>query len=195
MTSFVEFVINVFNYFGVFYVFAILFLFVIVYAFSSVVLTSFQRGNSSLFDEKTAKALSSLIAISVSVLAVYVSNVVILIQYFLAMSSVLLIVLFFIILLASFVWGERKAPSKDYSLAVSVMIIILITAFIFIALFYAYQDVFVQINVGKANATSTQLFGLVWKPEVLLIPFIFVMIGFAVWIAGREEGKKESGSS
>jgi len=32
------------------------------------------------------------------------------------------------------------------------------------------------------------LFGLVWRPEILLIVFIFVILGFSAWIIGKEQG-------
>jgi len=136
-------------------------------------------GDNQLFKSRIASIISALLAISAAFLTGYVYKVTILIRYFVSLSIITLLVIFFIILLFSFMRGSYETLPDKWKQNVAMVLVGLLIIFTFISLYYSFQDFFKMLNLEQAVEN--------WRPEVLIVLFIFIFMGIVVWILGKEE--------
>lgn len=185
MISFTQFIINFFNYFGLTYVFAAIFFIVIIYVIFYMLLSSIKRGDKSLFDEKSAKAISLLFAISSTIILLNIARIVNILEYFLSFVVFMVIIVLFLIVVLYLIYNKIVSPSEQRMRLVTIILIIFLIVFAFFSFALAYQDILYNMSAHPQQYPLASLFAQNMPPEILIIPFIFIFIGVAVMIVGR----------
>ena len=191
MVSFADFMINFLEKIGVFYVFSLILVSTLVYITSYLILSSIKVNDNQLFKGKVASVISALLAISAAFLTGYIYEVTILIRYFTSLSTITLLIIFFIILLFSFMRGTHETLPDKWKRNVVVVLLILLVIFAFVSLYYSFKDYFEMLNLGQgAKGGEYIIFRTTWRPEILIVPFIFIFMGIVAVILGRDEESK-----
>ncbi len=182
MTSFAEFLINLFEKLGIYYVFTAIFVFVIMYVLFYAVLKYVFK---DVFKEKQINILSGIFGFVTAMLSITIYGVTKLISYFLSfIVGMILVVLFAFV---SIVFILEKKPTLEGTAFKNAFFVALIfvMVFMFISFYFAYQEYLLPLSYGKGGGTLAGTFKYVVKPEILIIPFMFAILGIAVMVMGR----------
>ena len=185
MASFVDFFIKIADKFGIFYVFSIILLLVILYIAFKYFLKSLKIDNKEIFDEKQANILSALLAISISFLAINMARTVDLLKYFSSFLAFLAIIIVFILIFLSFIYNSRVTPDPKSKTPIFIILLVFVIVFVFISFGLAFQDILIELSLNPSSTPLGAIMSKTMKPEILIIPFIFIFIGVAIMLIGR----------
>jgi len=192
MTSFGEFIINLFEKLGLYYAFSAIFIFVVVYVLFAAFLKQFFK---DVFNDKQINAISLIIGFVVAMLSISIYGIVKLISYFLSFVVGMLLVILFILISLTFVLSKKPTLEGTNLRNVFLVVTAFIVTFIFVSLYYAYEQYILPIAYGGGGGGQggpTDVYTWIFKPEVLIIPFIFVILGISIMAIsmGTEQAKK-----
>lgn len=185
MTSFAEFIINLMEKFGIFFVFSVIFIFVVTYVLSYNLLKKYGK---DIFDEKKINIISSILAIMLALLVGSIYNIVSIIKYFLALVFLLTIILLFVFAILIFSSDKKITISEKNIGKIFVITITTLIAFMFISYYFAYEKEILSILAGEPSVEPSEAAGgivaqrnivisYIFRAELLIIPFIFVILG------------------
>ncbi|MFH7903035.1 MAG: hypothetical protein QXQ19_01010 [Candidatus Aenigmatarchaeota archaeon] len=190
MTTFSEFIINLFQKIGIYYVFSIIFIALVFYILSFNLLKRFSK---DILDDKKINIISTFLAICIAILASYVYRISYMFSYFLALLSSMSIILLFAFAIFIFVTEKKPTISDTGMRNIFIVILIFLVAFIFISFYFAYMDILSPLAYGRVEETTGiyDLFLYIFRAEIFIIPFLFVILGLAIMAlsSGKEEKK------
>jgi len=188
MTSFGEFLINLFDKLGFYYVFSAIFIFIIIYVLFSAFLRQFFKDT---FSDKQINIISAIFSFVVAMLSVTVYGIVKLISYFLSFIVGMLLVILFTLVALTFVLGKKINLEGSNLRNVFIIVLVFIITFIFISFYFAYQEYLLPLAYGGEVGKGLDVFLWIFKPEVLIIPFLFVILGIAIMTISTSGGGGE----
>ncbi len=185
MATFVEFLVNFMNDMGITYIFTLLLVSVLLYAIGRFILYEFRDSSGKPFiDEKRADLIAALLGISAAFIFGSILRVVNTIVYFISSVSAFIVGMFTIILVISFAYGKK--PQVRNLNAITWLLTGIILLFASLSIYYAFQDYIVAVNYGGEGGESISLFASLFRPEILLLPIIFTIMGIGLYIMLRE---------
>jgi len=185
MTSFGEFLINLFDRLGFYYVFSAIFIFIVVYILFSAFLKQFFK---DVLNDKQINLISSIFGFVVAMLSIKVYGMVKLISYFLSFVVGMLLVILFTFIALAFVLGKKPTLEGSSFRNIFIVVLVFIITFIFISFYFAYQEYLLPLTYGGEAGKGLDVFLWIFKPEVLIIPFLFVILGIAIMVISTGEG-------
>jgi len=177
MTSFGEFLINLFDKLGFYYVFSAIFIFIIVYVLFSAFLKQFFK---DVFNDKQINIISSIFGFVVAMLSITVYGMVKLVSYFLSFVFGMLLVILFTLVALTFVLGKKPTLEGSSFRNIFLIVLVFMITFIFISFYFAYQEYLLPLAYGGEAGKGLDVFLWIFKPEVLIIPFLFVILGISI---------------
>jgi len=193
MTSFGEFLIRLFEAIGLYYAFAAIFIFLIVYVLFAAFLKQFFKDT---FNDKQINIISAILGFVVAMLSIAIYGVVKLISYFLSFVVGMLIVILFTLLSLTFVLGKKPSFEGTNLRNLFIITLVFIVTFIFIAFYFAYEQYILPLAYGGTGTgggnPTLDVFAWIFKPEIIIVPFIFVILGISIMAIniGGGEAKK-----
>ncbi|MEM1684800.1 MAG: hypothetical protein QXD60_03490 [Nanopusillaceae archaeon] len=192
MVTFSEFMINLFQKLGIYYIFSIIFIALVVYVLSLNLLKKFSK---DFLDDKKINVISILISISVAILASPLYRISHMFSYFLALVSSMTVVLLFTYAILIFFVDKKPTVSETGVRNIFIVILLLITSFIFISFYFAFQDVLYPLIYSGSSQEGLggqyDIFSHIFRAEILIIPFLFVIMGLAIMILGAGQDKNK----
>lgn len=192
MTTFAEFMVNLLKKIGIYYVFSILFLATITYVLSFNLIKKFSAGT---LDDKKINSISMLLAICVAILASSLYRIADMLSYFLVLFSTMTIVLLFTFAIFIFIMEKKPTISDTGARNIFILILIFVIVFIFVAFYFAFQDILIQFSYGNLDGKTQNalydIFSYIFRAEILIIPFLFVILGLALMVLGAQQEQKK----
>jgi hypothetical protein len=186
METFAEFLINLLWKLGIYYVFSVIFVAALVYVLSMTFIKNFFP---SVFKDKQASTISLIFAITSAFLVTSLFWITKMLSYFLALVSISLVILLFAFAIISFVL-EKKPTVKTTSSIRTIFLIalMLIAVFAILSYFIVNQQAFLPLMYGKptsnTSAAPVDITMYILKPEVFIVPFLFIILGVAIMTLG-----------
>jgi len=189
MTSIGDFLIGFFEEIGLYYVFAAIFIFLVVYVLFVVFLKQFFK---DALNDKQINVISAIFGFVVAMLSITVYGVVELVSYFLSFVVAMLLVILFVFISLTFILGKKPGFESSNPRNTLIVVLVFIVTFIFVAFYFAYEPYLVKLSYGEI--TNPAFAGFVWivRPEIIIIPFLFVILGISIMainIGGGEQKK------
>ncbi|MEM1804608.1 MAG: hypothetical protein QXI77_01265 [Nanopusillaceae archaeon] len=190
MTTFSEFIINLFQKIGIYYVFSIIFIALVIYVLSFNLLKRFSK---DILDDKKISIISTFLAICVAILASYTYRISYMFSYFLALFSSMSVILLFAFAIFIFITEKKPTISDTGMRNIFITILLFLVTFIFISFYFAFIDILTPLAYGRVEGSTGiyELFSYIFRAEILIIPFLFVILGLAIMAlgSGKEEKK------
>jgi len=190
MVSFGEFIINLFEKIGLYYVFSAIFIFIIVYVLFSAFLKSFLKDT---FNDKQINVISSIFGFVTAILSISIYGVAKLLSYFLSFMIFMILVILFTFIVMIFALEKKPTLSDSNLRNVFIAALSFVVAFIFISFYFAYENYILPIAYGGGEGGIMEIFRYVLKPEIIVIPFLFAILGISIMSisTGTTPGKEK----